>query len=265
MSEQKPATELGPTEIISLTFRLYRKKFLQFFVPFLVQAIVLGTITYVITTTFPIPEPPAIPTDYTASYYEELLPWFYSFFTTVITVGVLSGLISWIVSTTTTGVLVKYTSDQIEKGNSSLSECLSYALSKLPALLPAQLISGILIVIGLVFFVVPGIILAIMFSLIIPAIMIEGTGAFESISRSRTLVKNRWQNTFILGLILGMISVIATLAVMLLTLPLTATNLTVDPFISNVTLAVVGPLYPIAITYLYYAMKAKQNPEQPTI
>jgi len=264
LSGQKPSRELDSTEVISLTFRLYRKKFLHFFVPFLVQAIVLGAFTYWVTSSFPIPEPPAIPAEVTMDYYDELLPWFYSFISTVITIGVLSGLTSWIVNTTTTGVLVKYASDQIEKGSASLTECLSFALSKLPSLLPAQLIAGILIVIGFVFFVVPGIILAIMFALIIPAIIIEQVGPFESITRSRTLVKNRWQNTFIVGLLLAMISVIATLAVMLLTMPFTATSLTVDPFISNITLAVIGPLYPIAITFLYYSMKTRENPEQQT-
>jgi len=257
---EKPSKELSATEIISLSFNLYRSKFLQFFLPFLIQGIIIGTFSFVLTSTFPMPETPTLPNSpNTSFYYEEMFPWLFSFISTVIVIGVLSGLVSWIVGTTTTGIAVKYASDQIETGTSNLRTSFNFALSKLPSLLPSQFVAGILIVIGMLFFVVPGIILAIMFSLIVPTIIIEKRGAFESLGRSKKLVSNRWQETFVLGLILAIISFVVMGATLVISMPFNTSNLIVNPFITNITIAFVGPIYPIAIIFLYYSLVAREN------
>ncbi|MFC1486841.1 hypothetical protein ACFLRN_04040 [Thermoproteota archaeon] len=174
MNVKKPSRELSATEIISLSFNLYRSKFLQFFLPFLVQGLIIGTFSFVLTSAFPMPETPTLPNSpNTSFYYEELFPWFFSFISTVIVIGVLSGLVSCIVGTTTTGIVVKNASDQIESGTSNLRVSFNFAVSKLPSLLPAQFVAGLLVVIGMLFFIVPGVIIAIMFSLIIPTIIVE--------------------------------------------------------------------------------------------
>lgn len=77
--------------------------------------------------------------------------------------GVLSGLVSWIVDIVATGAAVRYASDKIEKGEANLGSSFSFTLSKLIPLLIAQFIFGVLLVIGLLLFIIPGIITAIMF------------------------------------------------------------------------------------------------------
>ncbi len=245
-------------EILSLTFNLYLSKFLQFFLPFLISGIIIGIFAYAITSSFPMPTPPSA----TASY-EELITWFFALLSTIIVIGILSGLVSWIVGTTITGVVIKSASDQIEKGTSNLGVSFNFAISKLPSLLVAQFVAGILIVIGMLLFIVPGIIIAIMFSLVIPAIIVEQQGAFESLGRSRRLVSNRWLKTFALLLVLIIIVLIVNGVASVLAIPFNFIHPIINPLVTNIISAFVSPIYPIAITYLYYAMVAREIPPPP--
>ncbi len=266
MDVTKPSRELSVGEILSSTFNLYRSRFLQFFLPFLVAGIITGISTYAITSAFPIPEPPAIPASPTTTfYYEELIPWFLSLISTTIAIVVLSALVYWIVGTTVSGIVIKHASDQIEKDTSSLSLSLNFALSKLPSLLAAQFIAGILIALGMLLLIVPGVIVAIMFSLIIPTIIVEQKGALASLGRSRELVRNRWGKTFLLLLVLGIIILIVNGVAYILAGPFSAIHPIAISLTTSIITAFVSPIYPIAIIHLYYAMTARENPPpQPT-
>lgn len=258
MNVGKPSRELSIGEILSLTLNLYLSKFLQFFLPFLIAGIITGLSTYAITSSFPLPTQPSA----TASY-EELFAWLVLLLTKVIIIGILSALVAWIVGTTTAGVGVKCASDQIEKGTSDLGVSFNFAISKLPSLLVAQFVAGILMTIGLVLLIAPGIIIAIMFSLIIPAIIVEQKGAFESLGRSRRLVSHRWLKTFALQLILGIIILIVIAFASFLAMPFSSSYPIIDRVITNIASAFVAPIYPIAITYFYYAMVARETPPPP--
>jgi hypothetical protein len=261
LNAEKPSRELSVEKIISLTFNLYRSKFLQFFLPFLILGIITGISTYVITSSFPIPMPPDMPESPSTIFVQEvLLPWFFEMISKVVIIGSFSGLVLWIVGTTVTGIVIKNASDQIEKGGSNLNVSFNFAVSKLPSLLAAQFIAGILIILGFFLFIVPGIIVAIMFSLILPTIIIEQKGVFESLGRSRNLVSNRWMKTFLLGLILGIIVFIVNSAANFLAGPLSAIHPIANSLTTSIISAFVSPLYPIAITYLYYAMLAREKP-----
>jgi len=177
--------------------------------------------------------------------------------------GILLGLISWLVGTTTTGVVIKNASDQIEKGTSNLGISFNYAISKLPPLLLAQFVAGILLLVGMLLFILPGLIIAVMFSLIAPTIIIEQKGAFGSLERSRKLVSKRWLKTFALLIILGIIGGIVIGAANVLTTPFSTIHPIINPLITYTIFAFVSPIYPIAITYLYYAMAAREIPSSP--
>jgi len=241
-------------EILSLTLNLYLSKFLQFFLPFLIAGIITGLSTYAIMSSFPLPEQP----NFETAPYEEIFEWFVALLSTMIIMGVLSALVTWIVTTPTTGIVIKYASDQIEKGASNLGASINFTISKLPSLLIAQFITGILTAIGMLLFFIPGIIITIMFSLIIPAIIIEQKGAFESLGRSRRLVRNRWLKTFALLLILVIIIGVVTIIANLLATPLNITYPNTNLIVTSIASSFVVPIFPIAITYLYYAMAARE-------
>lgn len=111
------------------------------------------------------------------------------------------GILSWITSTIANGVAVKYSSDLLEKRETDLRKSFNFTLSRLVSLLGAGIAIFILGILGLICLVVPGVILAIMFSLVTPVIMIEGVTALESLGRSRKLVSKRWGRTFVVLLV----------------------------------------------------------------
>jgi hypothetical protein len=132
-------------------------------------------------------------------------------------------------------------------------------LRKVPYLLAATLITTILIVLGMMALIIPGIIVAIVFFLVSPAVMLEGTGFWRSFSSSCSLVSQRWQKTFGLMLITGVISLVASLIVGLISLQFVLIN----RFISGVLMAFITPIIPIASTLYYFSMKARALPPPP--
>ncbi|MFP3985258.1 MAG: hypothetical protein ACLFU9_04755 [Candidatus Bathyarchaeia archaeon] len=107
-----------------------------------------------------------------------------------------------------------------------------------------------------------------MFSLIIPAIIVEQKGIFESLGRSRRLVSRRWLKTFVLLIILGIIFLIVAGVASMLAMPISATYPNIDQFITGIMSAFMVPISPIATTYLYYSMVAREispPPPPPTL
>lgn len=257
MGVEKPSRELSIGEIMSLTFKLYTSEFLPFFLPFLIAGAITGLFGYVVYLSFPLPHSPTI---YTS---EELMRWFFALVSTLIVIGFLTGLLTWVLGTLTTGIAVKHASDNIEKGSAKLDVSLNSALIQLPSLLVAQLVVGILTVIGTLLFLVPGIIIAVMFWLTIPTIIIEQKGAFESLGRSKKLVNNRWLKTFTLLLIIGIILIIVVGVVRVLTMPLSSTYPNIEILLTSIMSSLIAPISPIATTYLYYAMTAREIPPPP--
>ncbi len=254
----KPGHELSIGEVFSLTFNMYLSRFWQFFSVFLAAGIVTGLASFAVMTLLPMPKQPS-----PSASFVELTAYLFALLYWVIFTGVLLSLISWIVGCVTGGFAVKYASDIIEGRAPTVGESLNFALSRLPSLLVAQFIAGVLVVAGLILLVVPGIIVAIMFSLTIPAIIIEERDALEGLSRSRRLVSNRWLKTFAVLLLTGIIILVVSLVASLLASPLNTVLPNVDHVVSSVIAAFATPIAPIATTHLYYAMIARETPPPP--
>jgi len=100
-----------------------------------------------------------------------------------------------------------------------------------------------------------------MFSLITPAIIIEGASALGSLGRSRRLVSKRWGRTLaVLALILIIQGIVTWIA-----------NAVSGPFgfvssiIAQVAGAAIQPILPIATTFLYYSMVVKEKSLAPSV
>lgn len=106
----------------------------------------------------------------------------------------------------------------LSDGRPSFGDCLSAAL---PAILPViaiGVLSGLAVVIGMIFLIVPGIYLWLGWSVAIPVLIQERAGVFGSMSRSRDLTRgNRWR-LFALFLIIVVMVWIVQIASSLLTL-----------------------------------------------
>ncbi len=250
MSIQKPSRELSLEEILTWTFDIYSKNIIMFLIPIMITALISGSFSIPITSyATKIAEidrnaPPEI-----------VLSQLWGYVLTLLAIALGIGIITWIVGTIANGVCVKCASDLIEKGKASLGESFNFTVTKLLSLLVAALITGILIVLGFLALIVPGIILYIMFYLVVPTIVIENIGAFDSLSRSRKLVNNRWLKTFVLSLILGLIISFVTFIGSLIGAPLGIYRW----FLSSIIVAFVQPIAPISLTVYYYSMLAKEK------
>jgi hypothetical protein len=86
---------------------------------------------------------------------------------------------------------------------------LGYAGSRIWGLLGLAIVLGILLTIGYILIIIPGIYLTVIWCAAIPAFMIEGLPALGSMQRSSDLVRGRWWATF--GRVLAAIIVYAIL------------------------------------------------------
>jgi MFS family permease len=250
----KPSRELYLGEILSQTFNLYSSRFFLFYIPFLVAGFFTGAWGEIVSRMFPMPAAPEL-----TAPPDVLLSYLFSLFAVLVVTFFLVGLVSWIIGTIVNGMVVKVASDVLERRSSDLSEAFDFTVGRLPSLLGAGIVTGILIVVGLICLVVPGIILAIMFSLVVPAIVIERVGALESLSRSRRLVGGRWLKTFGLLLLIYIIIFVAGLIFG----AISSVFVPVDWIVSIVLGALVSPILPIAVTLYYYSMAAREQPPSP--
>ncbi|MEM3700561.1 MAG: hypothetical protein QXL57_06825 [Candidatus Bathyarchaeia archaeon] len=249
-TSSKPTRELTIEENISLTFSLYLNNFGIFFIPYLIFSIISALLDLpILTYTEEITK-----IDFTGPP-ETVLPRFLNMFLTLMALAFLIAIISWLIGNVVSGVLIKSASDIIEKGKASLSDSFNFAVSKLPSLLVASLIVGILTILGMLLFIIPGIIIYIMFYLVIPVIIVEQKGAFESLSRSRELVSNRWLKTFALALILGLITGALAFVANLILAPLGIYGTLACIIVSSV----IAPIIPIASAFYYYSMRAREE------
>jgi hypothetical protein len=82
---------------------------------------------------------------------------------------------------------------------------LGFALRRLPAVVAVSIVSAFLIGIGFFLFLIPGIYLWGAFYVAVPALLVEGSGPFRALGRSRRLVRGRWWGTIgvaVIGLLL---------------------------------------------------------------
>jgi len=244
---EKPLRELSVTEILDRSITLYSQRLLEFFVPFFFGGILNGVIRHVVGfLLLPIVLPQTKP--------ERFFQWLTSYLYLLAGLSSALSVSFWIITTVTSGIAVKYASDLLEKGNASLGKAFNFTICKLATFLAAGLISGVLVVLGLLLLVIPGIIVALIFSLIVPVIIIEDRGVFKSLERSRRLVDRSWWKTF---------------AVLLLVLIVTAFFSIIGEAISiffgafrdlasALAAAFIQPIYPLSLTLLYYSMRIKE-------
>ena len=131
--------------------------------------------------------------------------------------GILAIIVAVIGSTLLQGSIVKVVED-VRDGRVDLTvrETLEAARPHIASLIIAGIVVGILVVIGLIIFIIPGIILATLWFVTAPAIVLENKGPIEGMTRSWNLVKkNFWQTLgvalltlillFVAGFVLGII------------------------------------------------------------
>jgi hypothetical protein len=238
--------ELAVEEIFSKSFYLYKQNFLGFFIPYFFISLLNSLVMVWVRSSLP---PPPLITITTGP--EMMIEWI----TRLVMILFVYASIGWIVSTLTLGYAVKYTSSIIEGESVTSLQAFHKIIPTLPRLLAASFIADIFIVIGVLLFIVPGIICTVIFSLIAPIIILENQGILQSLSRSQRLVSRRWLKVFVLlVLVIMLIIVISSIGNLI--------DMTVGSLgylISSIVTALIYPIHAITITYLYYSMKVREK------
>jgi hypothetical protein len=148
-----------------------------------------------------------------------------------------------------------------------VGESLRYAVERLPGLLGAYLLTAVVVVAGLVFFVLPGVWAGVALAVAFPALLFERLGPARACGRSFELVGGHWWRTFgallLAFLALGLVSVVAGAglgAALAAAAPGDRAVAAALVTLLDVALAVV--LYPVSaavLTLLYFDLRVRKE------
>ncbi len=106
----------------------------------------------------------------------------------------LAGLVSTLFRYFLQATLVRATIEDLSDRRPNFADCLSTGLAMVLPVIGIAIVSAVAIVFACLLLIVPGIMLAIAWSVAIPAKLAEGIGVFASLSRSAALTKgHRWK------------------------------------------------------------------------
>ena len=144
---------------------------------------------------------------------------------------------------------------------------LRFALRRLPAIVWLSILAGFFVVLGFVFFVIPGVYLYVAFTVAVPVLLVEGAGPWRALRRSRQLVQGRWWGTLGVALVgyllVSIVSVALTGVVVGVAFANPARN-TVTGFVLNTLAATIGsmiatPAAAAFITVLYIDLRVRRE------
>ena len=144
---------------------------------------------------------------------------------------------------------------------------LGFALRRLPAIVWLSVLAIIIVFLGFVCFVIPGVYLYVAFTVAVPVLLVEGAGPWGALRRSRQLVKGRWWGTLGVALVgyllVSIVSVALTGLVVGVAFANPARN-TVTGFVLNTLAATIGsmvatPAAAAFITVLYIDLRVRKE------
>lgn len=117
--------------------------------------------------------------------------------------GLIGSLVNLAASAWLIGSIVRIVEDVEADGKVDLpvGELLGSVWPRLISLILLELVIAILVAFGLILLIVPGVILALMWIVAIPSMVVEGLGVFESMSRSSELTRGNRMRILAVGLI----------------------------------------------------------------
>lgn len=148
------------------------------------------------------------------------------------------------------GTIVKIVEDVEADGvvDASVGELFGLVAPRLFALFLLSIVVGILVGIGFIFFIIPGVILALMWMVSTPAMMVENKGVLESMSRSSELTKSNRMRILGIGILL-----IVAYFVIALVIALLAAITPILGIIGGIAIVVAAyPYLAIIVSVLYF-------------
>jgi hypothetical protein len=114
------------------------------------------------------------------------------------------------------GMTIGMAKEAIDTGSTSLGSGINIAISRFVPLLIAAIVVGIIVTIGLLLLIIPGLIAAFLLMFTFAAIIVDNIGAIEAMKKSFEIVKSHLSDAIILFIALIVVGVIFTIANMIL-------------------------------------------------
>jgi hypothetical protein len=150
--------------------------------------------------------------------------------------------------------------DDVRDGRVDLSirETLNRVLPRLNTLTLAGLLAAVGITIGFLLLIVPGLILITLWLLIVPAMMLENRGVFESFGRSRQLVSGHGWSVF--GVIVLTVLILIGVNIVLGIVQAAFDSRWLDLLLDIASQTVTAPFLALAWTITYFELRAIKEP-----
>ncbi len=141
---------------------------------------------------------------------------------------------------------------------------------RLPRLIAVTLLSLVVITVGVMLLLIPGILAMIMLFAVIPVVVLEDRGAVEAMRRSRELAKNSWGRIFAIQVVVLMITSIPAMALGAAGVAgamydlaqsdgaaAVGMGLAVNQVLSTLVSALVAPLFSLVLVTLYFDRRVR--------
>jgi ribosomal protein L40E len=242
----KSLRRISILKILDESFSLYLAKIEIFFPVFLLLNIPSMILVYIIGTFIP----PFNPPNESAN---ELFIWLINYgFSAAIFFSILF-LAIWVITNLGSVLIIMHMSNVFEGGtnvNGGFSS-ITHLLGKVLAL---SLITGALMALGFILLFFPGILMAIIFSLATPIMVVERLNILGSLRRSKELTDNAWWKIFLLLLSIFIMFIMAILFAEFLNISF-YTQKWIKEIFRVIIVSLIEPIYPISLTLLYYHLK----------
>jgi hypothetical protein len=248
-----PTPEKGVADILTEAFQLYRKHAKALlvtcallFVPAsiiksLALAAILGPTMALATSADP-----------TAALAGGLSVYVLGLLGTAVTAFFLYGIIVPL----TNGALTISVADRVLGGNAEWREVWMLLFRRLAKLLSAVIPAAIGVALGFVFFVIPGLILGLLFAFVSPVVLIEGIGGRAALERSVALVRSDWLRVTLVVLVFGLLRGVAQLLASALVPP---SAIFVSSLFGDLITMVLLPVPVLGMVLLYFDVRRKRD------
>jgi len=176
----------------------------------------------------------------------------------------LTVLVTLVVSGLTQASIIYGTFQDLRGSRAGIGDCIARGLSSVVPVILGTLILSLAVGLASILLIIPGIILALMWWVYIPAIVVEGKGIFDSFGRSRELTRGRrWHIfglLFIVFLLAFVINFVITLvaAISIVRAPISDPVLVVST-IEYVAQSLLAAFSAVMVAVGYYYLRAEKE------